>query len=288
MPTYTACAILTTVMSSNSISACIVIPIYQTTLSGTEQLSLRQCLAILGSHPIFIAKPVSLDLQQLIARHPQLHCESFPDDYFKGIDGYNRLMLSDEFYQRFSAYEYLLIYQLDAFVFSDQLLRWCQRGYDYVGAPWIPRNSPQPPSLRTRIKQKVYQWLNKKNADHSGAHHAQYDYLGGNGGFSLRRIPAMRRTLQQLKHRLPPYLQRRHHTRNEDIFFCVEANRFRTHVRIAPFPEALQFSWESHPAAAAALNHGKLPFGCHGWDKLHRDQWRPIFKALGHDLDHMM
>lgn len=272
-------------MSCNSTSACIVIPIYRTTLSGAEQLSLRQCLAVLGNHPIFIAKPASLDLQQLLASNPQLRCENFPDEFFKGIDGYNRLMLSDSFYQRFSAYEYLLIYQLDAFVFFDQLIDWCRQGYDYVGAPWIPRSKPMWPSLRVKTKQKLYQWLNVKDNKHGGAHHAQYDYLGGNGGLSLRRITTMRRILQEFNHRLGPYLLGRHHTYNEDIFFCVEANRFATHVRLAPFAEALQFSWESHPAAAVALNHGELPFGCHGWDKLYRDQWRPIFRALGHNLD---
>jgi small ligand-binding sensory domain FIST len=26
---------------------------------------------------------------------------------------------------------------MDCLVFSDQLLAWCNRGYDYVGAPWF-------------------------------------------------------------------------------------------------------------------------------------------------------
>lgn len=44
-------------------------------------------------------------------------------------------MLSAEFYDRFAAYEYVLIYQLDAFVFADRLAEFCQMGYDYIGAP---------------------------------------------------------------------------------------------------------------------------------------------------------
>ena len=31
----------------------------------------------------------------------------------------------------------MLIYQLDAFVFQDDLAYWCQQNYDYIGAPWL-------------------------------------------------------------------------------------------------------------------------------------------------------
>ena len=32
----------------------------------------------------------------------------------------------------------MLIYQLDAYVFKDELLNWANKGYDYIGAPWLP------------------------------------------------------------------------------------------------------------------------------------------------------
>lgn len=47
-------------------------------------------------------------------------------------------MLEADFYRRFGKYKYMLIYQLDAFVFSDKLLDFCEMGYDYIGAPVYP------------------------------------------------------------------------------------------------------------------------------------------------------
>ena len=71
-------------------------------------------------------------------------------------------MLSSEFYRRFSKFEYILIYQLDAFVFKDQLNYWCKKGYDYIGAPWFEGFH-----------------LTKTGVNIIGV---------GNGGFSLRRV----------------------------------------------------------------------------------------------------
>lgn len=31
-----------------------------------------------------------------------------------------------------------MIYQLDAWVFNDELSSWCSLGYDYIGAPFFP------------------------------------------------------------------------------------------------------------------------------------------------------
>jgi hypothetical protein len=45
--------------------------------------------------------------------------------------------LSEEFYQAFTDFEFMLIYQLDAFVFRDELADWCRSGYEYIGAPWL-------------------------------------------------------------------------------------------------------------------------------------------------------
>ena len=75
---------------------------------------------------------------------------------------------------------------------------------------------------------------------------------------------------------------------SEDVFFCLEANRYRQHVRTPPLKVAVRFAWETNPAIAAQLTGGALPFGCHAWDKLHRDHWRPVFARLGYDLDDML
>jgi hypothetical protein len=271
-------------------TVCVVIPVYQTALTQAEQAAFDRCIAILHRHAIFIAKPASLNVSSLTGQHPDIQVEPFPDDFFNGINGYNKLMLSDFFYARFADFQYMLIYQLDAFVFSDQLLAWCERGYDYIGAPWLPR-ATMPTALdklRTLLKQRVYRWLDRQDRCGCGAHHTQYDYVAGNGGLSLRRVAAMRQALHKYERRAQRYRARAHHTHNEDIFFTVEVNRYRQFINLPPLRTAVAFSWESHPSLARQLNSGALPFGCHAWDKLYRDDWRPIFKQFGYSLDSLL
>jgi hypothetical protein len=267
-----------------------VIPCYTAALQPYERVALARCLDVLKAHDIVLIKPQSLNLDALLKAHPQLCTESFNDDYFAGIGGYNRLMLSDGFYARFAKYEYVLIHQLDAFVFSDQLLNWCARGYDYIGAPWFP-NSKVPTwhsYSRIYLRRTLYRWINRADRHVPRLHRAQYMYSVGNGGFSLRRVETMRTVLATLHSRAEAYRQTSSSIQNEDLFFCVEANRYFCHVKTPDIREASAFAWEQQPAVAAKLSGGNLPFGCHGFNKLHRSEWRPIFSRLGYSLDELL
>jgi hypothetical protein len=277
-------------MTASTYPVCVVIPVYQSKLSPTEQVALDRCIAVLGNHPIAVVKPESLSLDELFSRHPRLLRENFPDEFFADLKGYNRLLLSDEFYARFAAYKFILVYQLDAFVFSDQLLNWCSRGYDYIGAPWLPPG-PLPGRIGRAliaVRRKWHRLLNRRVRSKDHASKPQFAYSTGNGGFSLRRIAAMRRVLAELDGRAEWYRHSIARGWHEDIFFSVEANRYRTRIRIPNAHESAYFSWETNPGVAAQLTKGALPFGCHGWNKLHRDVWRPIFARLGYSIDSLL
>ena len=73
--------------------AIIVIPVYTTQLTVSEHAALRQCFDILSSYPKCFVKPESLDITSLVRDYPANHIVPFPDTYFKGIAGYNRLMI---------------------------------------------------------------------------------------------------------------------------------------------------------------------------------------------------
>ncbi|MEY2895396.1 MAG: hypothetical protein RIS42_1115, partial [Bacteroidota bacterium] len=102
----------------------VVIPLYQTKLNPQEEVSLRQCVRILGKHPIIIVAPESLDLSFLSPFGITPKTIRFKDEYFKSTKTYNKLLTSTVFYEAFANYEYILIYQLDAYVFEDNLLAW--------------------------------------------------------------------------------------------------------------------------------------------------------------------
>ena len=63
--------------------------------------------------------------------------ERFNEIFFANMSGYNHLMLDTDFYNRFRDYKYILIHQTDAFLFKPDLLYWCNKNYDYIGAPWL-------------------------------------------------------------------------------------------------------------------------------------------------------
>jgi hypothetical protein len=269
---------------------CVVVPVYRTALAKSERAALERCIAVLGAHPIAIVKPAALDLGSLLHSHPQLVCESFADRYFADVAGYNELMLSDSFYARFGQFEYVLIHQLDAWVFRDDLLAWCDRGFDYIGAPWLA--DPQLPSraalVQRALRRRMYRWLNRRARREPGMHYTQYAYSSGNGGFSLRRVARMREVLAKLHIQAETYRRGDLSGHHEDLFFCVEANRYWNRVQIPDLREAAHFAWELQPLAASTLTHGQLPFGAHGWDKLHRDEWRPFFQRSGVALDELL
>lgn len=274
----------------NTHLACVVIPIYQARLSPSEQLALDRCMEVLGNHPIAIVKPESLHLEQIFNRYRMILPESFRDEFFTDVRAYNRMMLSDEFYARFAPFEFILVYQLDSFLFSDQLMDWCSREYDYIGAPWLPPGRMPSGFLYTLIaaRRKLHRLLNWRARSKDHVSKPQFAYSTGNGGFSLRRVSAMRRVLANLSRRAERYRLGRARSWHEDIFFSVEANRYCTHIRLPSVRESVYFSWETNPAAASQLTQGVLPFGCHGWNKLHRDEWRPIFASLGYAIDSLL
>jgi hypothetical protein len=115
----------------------VIIPFYRNEISANEKIALQQCKRILSNYPIIAVKPHGLTLTAGDGLINFTDTVSFEDHYFENIAGYNKLMLSAEFYSRFLDYEYMLIYQMDTFVFKDQLNYWCSQNYDYIGAPWI-------------------------------------------------------------------------------------------------------------------------------------------------------
>ena len=104
----------------------IVVPVYRDDPPKEEQASFRQCLSVLGHYDIILLTYKGLDcsVYETIAEgySYKLRKEFFDANFFNSVAGYNRLCLNVDFYARFQDYHFMLIYQLDAFVFSDKLV----------------------------------------------------------------------------------------------------------------------------------------------------------------------
>ncbi len=262
----------------------IVIPWFRAKIFPDERYALRHLSHYLDAYPKCLAVPEGLDLE-----FEGFGSERFPRQYFASTVAYNRLCLAREFYERFRGYEYMLIYQLDCLVFSDQLRDWCQRSYDYVGAPLF--NSRQSPEL-----------------GFSGTL---------NGGLSLRRVSSFLRVLSSRRYLEQPvsfirdvfcrkvndfrstnvrqkWVKRVRvaravrqgvdsytagYTVNEDHFWSDRAAYFDPEFRVAPPAEALGFAFETAPGWCFERNGCRLPFGAHAWQKYDRSFWEPHLVA---------
>ncbi|GAA6764465.1 DUF5672 family protein [Flavobacterium johnsoniae] len=254
---------------------CIVIPIFKEELNVYEIKSVKQCISILSDYSIYFIHPHGLNLDFYKTKFPDI--ELFMDldkSYFKGIVGYNKLMLNVSFYKIFKKYKYMLIYHTDCYVFRDELLDWAKKKYDYIGGIWF-EGFVSDPYLGAKI------------------------WKAGNGGFSLRKIDSFIKILSSKKpikyfselfkekkkflkiNRLQFIKQlvflplnmlgyknnysyyARNYKLNEDFFF-VEAFENNKSFKIPSVKDALFFSWDRHPSYLYQ-NLNSIPFGCHAW-----------------------
>ncbi len=226
----------------------IIIPIYKEILSPSEIISLIRCNEILGEFPIKFICSQGLNTNCYLKIIPNASFEYFKDSHFVSIEGYNKLMLSTSFYKRFFQYRFILIYQLDAYVFENKLLYWCKKNYDYIGAPWIV--------APTITKEKYL--INTSN---------WFVNRVGNGGLSLRKIkPHFWNSFI-----FAPFLKI--FIKNEDMFWGVLIDKLNPFFKKPKYTEALRFAFELNPKDAFIINNCQLPFGVHAWEKYDEKFW---------------
>lgn len=255
----------------------VVIPIYKMQLSREELASLHQCIEVFKNHPIFFVAPPNLKYPDFASTG--IKTIYFDSKYFSGIKGYNSLMLSPKFYKKFKQFSHILIYQLDAWVFRDDLHWWCSQEYDYIGAPWF------------------------EGYDQASSHSA---FLGvGNGGFSLRKVSSHLRVLNTFSYIESPRKSLKNFftysskatlrnlvsnsitgnntfhllndfAENEDGFWSQIASRFEW-FKIPDFETAKKFSLEVN-ASSFIKSEQDLPFGCHAWERYDRAFWEHYIK----------
>lgn len=253
-------------MEANGWLAAIVIPIYKAAITEMELTSLKQCLKIFNQHTIIFVGPDRLNTAEyeiVCGNKVNFKIIRFENKYFDSIEGYNKLMLSTGFYKRFRDYKFILIYQLDAFVFRDELMFWCKRSYDYVGAPHPPHKNEKG-EIRFL---KNYSRLNEFLRKYFKIKHQVSNV--GNGGFSLRNTRKCYWLLMLLKKQASKWVY------NEDGFFKYWGNLLYPLFKLAPDAAALSFSIEVDPKESFRKLNNKLPFGCHAFERYDWEIWKP-------------
>ena len=153
-----------------------------------------------------------------------------------------RLCMSNCFYEAFKQYDYMLIAQTDTWIFRDELQYWCDKGYDYIGAPLCHYC---------------------KNVDNCNYIEDPVDVIIGNGGLSLRRIEKFIDAVKYINDNKLLDNYTIDDTPAED-WFLMRINEL--HWKVPKCGEAVKFSIEGH-----ALKHavsGIMPFGYHNLVKI--------------------
>ncbi len=231
-------------MALNS-SCAVVIPLYRKELSELEHISLARSIEVWGeTYDTIVLCPESLDLSELQQLYPTIQARRVADDAMLSIAHYNRLLLSRDFYALFSDYSYILIYQTDCYVFSDNLAHWIAKGYDYVGAPWHITHCP--------LKRLVASTLRRLRLYHTSWF--MFNEVG-NGGFSLRKVSAFLRHLDSM----PKMSSRaKRGALNEDIYWSMEARELTK----PSYHEAAHFCADMTPR-----HYPDDVMAVHGWNK---------------------
>ncbi|MDR2563686.1 MAG: hypothetical protein LBC98_07060 [Prevotellaceae bacterium] len=267
----------------------IVIPIYKKTLSKSEKQSIEQCFKILCDYPVSIVTHKELDTTEYCLAAQKVNVtpvmEYFDKRYFASTTSYNRLLLSKDFYLRFADDDYILIYQLDGFVFRDELADWCSKGFDYIGAPWFEHYGRD-------------KWAKSLKL-----------YRVGNGGVSLRKVAAfldrfdkpmplsiipfyvknirkkgmitmMFKLLKMMflllltNRTIEYYLQYFTDERvQEDCFWSDGLSDTSLAFDIPDIMTAASFCMERHPSYLYRQTGERLPFACHAYEKYEYEEF---------------
>jgi len=263
-------------------TVAVVLPVYQSDIDPHGAIALASLRRHLPEVPRIIVKPEGLKL-----RYPSGDFQTIVLDpaHFISLQSYSNLLMTPEFYRLFSDYTYILLYQLDCLLLRGDLIDWCDRGYSYIGSPWLSKD-----------------WRRRKRIPRSV----------GNGGLSLRHVgdfldalespefhgfptsrqgwrffltkPKWWRLLQDCRRQASELSTRKGRPVGEsagrvfplaeDVFWSFFAPQLHPGMRFPDPREALDFAIESQPAHMVRLNGGRLPFGTHAWYKMDEAFWR--------------
>lgn len=225
----------------------IVIPVHNPYMIYDEKHSLLQVCNVLGrgnKYDITIVCPQGMDTSEYEKIYSEVKVKEFNENNFKSIRDYCLMMTSTDFYRNFDDYEYMLVYQLDCWIFNDNLEYWCNKGYDYIGAPFF---------VEKFVK------LGK---------------MVGNGGFSLRKIDSM---IKYTTIYSDPNIE---HRDGDDGYFAMNYGNL---LKIPDINEAMKFSMEVAPEKLYEMTKEK-PFGCHAFRRYNWLFWKDYIDMIDNEV----
>lgn len=232
---------------------CVVlIPVYKEGLDEDEFFSIKASLKHLNNFDVFFIGPELLSIEFYRKQFPNVAFRFFNKEFFASVNGYNKLLTSEFFYESFFDYEYMLVLQTDAILLKNELSKWIECGYDYIGAPWPKGYSVTVNTSKIPIENGIL-----------------CTTFVGNGGLSLRNIRSCLDLIKEFPDLALTWQSTGH---AEDLFFAflsTVSDFFKTpNIKVAA-----KFSQDIEPQYLSKLIGNEIPFGVHAWAKYDRNFW---------------
>ena len=244
---------------------CIVIPVYKDKLDCTEELSLKRLYEVIDEDThVYLVCPKGMNIDEYKKIYPSIKLKEFDKKWFESTVSYSQLLINYNFYKSFDKYTYMCIYQLDCYIFKNEIGKWCDKGYDYVGAPIISEMAGWSEVMKN----------------------GKWKPAVGNGGFSIRKISTFK-DLTNPKGEFRTYYniddEILSKVKFEDKYFCNDIIRYYD-IEIPDWREACLFAIDMN--ADIFYNNFKLkelPVGCHAWPKNIR-YWKNVMKGITDEI----
>jgi hypothetical protein len=228
-----------------------LIPIYKEKLSPIEEFSLQHSLQYLKNYEKAFIGPANKEKTYYREHFPEIRIYEYLDIYFESIEGYNTLLLNPDFYRQYNDFEFTLILQTDAILIKNDLEKWENSKFDYIGAPW-------PKKFELNL---IWDKFKRNN-------HKIFASVG-NGGFSIRRNKNIINLIEEFPETHHYFMTSKS---SEDLFFSTVgavSNNFIIPNELA----ASCFSLELAPKYYFKRNGNITPFGGHAWWKYDPEFW---------------
>ncbi len=244
----------------------IIVPIYRDFLDEFEKKSLESIIQHFNGFEIIFVAPKGLttsNYSSFFSKINDIRVEYFSSNCFDSIDDYNQLLLEKYFYKTFEEFEYILICQLDVYVFKNKLNEWSDKGYDYVGAPWIGSERNFINLTFEKINGFIRKIKGKKPKN------TERLFKVGNGGFSLRKVDRFIQISEEQSNQINLFLKEKPNSdyHVEDVFWSLYVPKIYKDYKIPEWQEALDFCMDRKPEEALKLNNNVLPMACHRFNQ---------------------
>lgn len=200
----------------------ILIPILNPQLTVLEELILRHSLEALKRYPVILFSYEGADLSKIEKNHDRLEILTFRPKYFENRQTLANLFLMEDFYNRFTWSDFILIHELNSWIVKDEIHYWCKQGYDYLHANPVLDNSV---------------FKNGQVNDFSkilGLNEEQKKALGkglDSDGLKLCHVQRMISTLSAKKKEAHRYREQNDFENKDSLFWELEANRLWPYLR---------------------------------------------------------